>query len=71
MDECILYLLTGSDEPNSSQRESLAFKDHDTVGLAVVVQQRHAGTDKHTTNSSIMFKHNSPAQCLSEFLILN
>lgn len=42
-----LYLLTGSDDLNSSQREPLALKDHDTVGLAVVVQQRHAGSDKH------------------------
>ncbi len=50
IDGHVLYLLTGSDEANGSQRESLALKDHDTVGLAVVVQQRHAGTDKHKTN---------------------
>lgn len=39
-----IYLLAGSDDPDSSQRECLALKHHDTVGPAVVVQQRHAVT---------------------------
>ncbi len=70
IDGHVLYLLTGSDEANGSQRESLALKDHDTVGLAVVVQQRHAGTDKHKTNIfTTMLQHNSPAQSLSGSLI--
>lgn len=45
----MVYLLTGSDDPNSSQCESLALEDHDTVWLAVMVQQRHAGSEQHKT----------------------
>ncbi len=64
MDGHVLYLLTRSDEANGSQRESLVLKDHDTVGLAVVVQQRHAGTDKHKTN---LF-NNASAQFTAQIL---